>query len=109
MLRLISEPHLMIEDCIFEDIRINAADNDAMLLNAIPSYTAGPSSRSGGNGGHYPEAGDARNIMIRNVSVTGDSSVFTGPVKIVESKDDHTVSGLCFIRCRRNKGQYFLR
>lgn len=86
--------NMMVEDCIFEDIRINAADNDAVLLNAIPSYTAGPSSRSGGNGGHYPEAGDARNIMIRNVSVTGDSSVFTGPVKIVESKDGHTVSGI---------------
>lgn len=86
--------NMMIEDCLFEDIRINAADNDAVFLNAIPSYTSGPSSRSAGNGGHYSEAGDARNILISNVSVTGDSSVFTGPVKIVENKDGHTVTGM---------------
>lgn len=91
--------NMTIEDCRFEDIWINAADNDAILLNAIPSYTVGPSCDPGGqpslpNGGHYSEAGDARNIIIRNVSVTGDSTVFTGPVKIVESEGGHTVTGV---------------
>lgn len=93
--------NMMIEDCLFEDIRINAADNDAILLNAIPSYTVGPSCDPGGqpslpNGGHYAEAGDARNIVIRNVSVTGDRSVFTGPVHIVGEDGGHTISDITF-------------
>jgi len=91
--------NMVIEDCLFEDIRINAADNDMVLLNAVPSYTVGPSCDPGGqpslpNGGHYAEAGDARNIVIRNVTVSGDKSVLTGPVRIVEEEKGHTVSGL---------------
>lgn len=93
--------NIMIEDCCFEDISINAADNDAILLNAIPSYTVGPSCDPGGqpslpNGGYYSEAGDARNIVVRNVSVKGDKSVFTGPVHIVEKEGDHRISDIIF-------------
>ena len=93
--------NMMIEDCCFEDISINAADNDAILLNAIPSYTVGPSCDPGGqpslpNGGYYSEAGDARDIVIRNVSVKGDKSVFTGPVHIVEKEGDHRISDTIF-------------
>lgn len=93
--------NMTIEDCCFENITIHAADNDMVLLNAIPSYTVGPSCDPGGqpslpNGGRYAEAGDARNIIVRNVSVTGDKSVFTGPVRIVGEEGGHTVSDVTF-------------
>lgn len=86
--------NMMIEDCCFEDITINAEDNDIVFVDAVPSYTGGPSCAGKTSDGHYTEAGDARNIVIRNVSVTGDESVFTGPVRIVAEEGGHTVTGI---------------
>ena len=78
--------NMVIEDCLFEDIRINASDNDALLIDALPCYT--------GYQHKYSEAGDARNITFRNISVTGDKSVFTGRVYIDEEDKGHTVSDI---------------
>lgn len=83
---------ITIEDCLFEDIRIHASYNDTILLEAVPSLTSGPIPGKGRV--KYTGTGSARNITIRNVSVTGDSSVFTGPVRIVPSKGGHTVENI---------------
>lgn len=84
---------MTIEDCSFEDIRINASDNDMILIEAKSCFTgrcvAGPFDVV-----TYTEAGRARNISFRNIDVTGDSSVFTGEIYIKGVDADHDVTDI---------------
>ena len=84
---------MTIEDCSFEDIRINADDNDMILIEAKSCYTgrclAGPFDVV-----KYTEAGRARNISFKDISVTGDSTVFTGEIYIKGVDADHDITDI---------------
>ncbi len=84
---------MTIEDCHFEDVRIIAADNDMILIQAKSCLTGrfgdGPFEVV-----NYTEAGRARNISFRDISVTGDSSVFTGEIYIKGVDADHDITDI---------------
>lgn len=82
---------MTIEDCHFEDIRINASDNDMILVQAKSCFT-GRCEVGRIDAVKYTEAGRARNISFKDISVTGDTSLFTGQVYIKGVDDDHDIT-----------------
>ena len=84
---------MTIEDCHFEDIRINAEYNDMILIEAKCCFTGR------NNGGpfdvvQYTETGRARNISFKNINVTGDPSVFTGEIYLKGYDADHDITDI---------------
>ncbi len=83
--------NMMIEDCHFEDVRINASYNDIIVIEAKSCINTNffyP------NKIQYTEGGSARNITFKNIAVTGDESVFTGPNYIKGIDDEHYIKDI---------------
>ena len=84
---------MTIEDCRFEDIRINAGSNDMILVEAKSCLT-GRCNTGPFDVVKYTEPGRARNITFRNITVTGDPSAFTGEIYIKGVDADHDITGI---------------
>jgi len=82
---------MMIEDCHFEDFRVNASYNDIIMIQAKSGLFQGPSVAGGQ---YYTEAGSARNISFKNIFVTGDKSVFKGEIVVESYDDEHCVKDI---------------
>lgn len=83
---------MMIENCRFEDIRINAAYNDMILIEAKCCFTSGPSI--GWDTEHYQQTGSARNIVFKNITVDGDKSVFKGEIVLEGYDEKHYIKNI---------------